>query len=91
MTGLMTLMDVSTSHLTEAAATYLHHEGLMRSGDLIVYEKGEYGWFLPVIEEMDTPHPSLNIVIAEARARNVEWIMFDSDGEVWPDIPTYDW
>ncbi len=96
MTGIMRMMDVATNHITEKAADYLNT--LVRSDDykasLIVYEKAEYGWFLYVPDEIETAMTSfdcLNLLFQEAKQRDCNWIMLDSDGEEWPDIPSYDW
>lgn len=96
MIGLMTMMDVATGHITEEAAVYL--TDLVRSTDhrdrLIVYEKGEYGWFVHVSDDLEdnlTSFTCLNDILASAHHRNCDWVMLDTDGAEWPELPTYEW
>jgi hypothetical protein len=95
MTGILKMMDLSTSHITREAATYLNEQAQTNTiRTIIVYEKAEYGWFIwvPDSNEIpDTGFPSLNLLFKEASERHCNWIMLDIDGEEWPDIPQYEW
>ncbi|MCU5076996.1 hypothetical protein OB985_05315 [Bacillus cereus] len=91
------MLEVSTAHITYETAKWL--DGQVEATkenniDLIVYEKGEYGAFIPLYPEMfaDKVLPeSLVFIIGYAMGKGCSWIMLDRDVEIIDDLPTYNW
>lgn len=80
---------VSTAHISHADIKRLENDirtgdtnGLIRDEGLIIYTG------LP--NELDK-YPTLKPVVDMAIADNVLWIMLDMDGEVYDNLPQYDW
>ncbi|MBR2246126.1 MAG: hypothetical protein IJ880_03725 [Bacilli bacterium] len=88
-------VELSTSHLEEEVAQQID-EWLSTGfgpGDLIIYPKSEYGWFIPITDEIDLmslPY-SLAYVISTCLVMEAEWIIFDRDVEIAEYLPYYDW
>ena len=97
-------LDISTIHITFQDSKILQsHAASKDLGDLIVYEKGEYGWFIYVsldrsdfkewIEPMQAAGLSddfLNIV-RFAHRHKCKWIEMDRDGAQYDKLPTHEW
>ena len=78
---------LSTSHLTEATCN-----GYLHTAPFAVFEKGEYGWFVYVIDDYpEGMPPGLAQCFSIARGLGCEWIMFDRDGPVMDFLPAYEW
>lgn len=62
-----------------------------------VYELGEYGWLLHVLDDATTDDLRMEGLsdladIAElARSLGCDWIRLDRDGPTYDGLPTYDW
>jgi hypothetical protein len=82
------MLVLVTNHLTDFTCnTFLPaHDGA-------VWEKGEYGWFVYVVEDdVDNDVPEdLRQCMEYARSLGCFWIMFDRDGSAIDQLPTYDW
>lgn len=59
----------------------------------VAYEKGDYGFFVPVPSPADEVRrcEDLAACFAFARARGFSWLMFDCDAEQVDGLPVYDW
>lgn len=59
----------------------------------VAYEKGDYGFFVPVPSPADEIRRCEDLAgcLAYARARGFSWLMFDCDAEQVPGLPVYDW
>lgn len=55
------------------------------------YEKGEYGWFVYVSNDAGSHPKDLEDCLNYAREHDCDWIMFDRDGPLEPDLRCYDW
>ena len=79
-----TMLDLSTSHISHDTAGFLQYH---RASS---YQKGDYGWFVAT-HAMDDDPADLVALLAFARAHGFDWIMLDRDGDVIPNLPTFDW
>lgn len=92
MTEIAKMLVLSTAHLTQHVAT----AWLMQCGaGFSVYDKPDHGWFVyvptkPSACEGDYPR-CLTDCWALARQEGCLWIMFDCDGDIVDNLPTYDW
>lgn len=88
----------STCHVTKADADFLQ-ENATSSGmvPLVVYEKGEYGWWLYLGDVLGTADTTTCVseplagLIRLARDHGCVWLMLDADGPVYDGLPVYDW
>ncbi|MGE7726999.1 hypothetical protein [Bacillus cereus] len=91
------MLEVSTVNITEATSQWLVQQAKKTEDnkmDLIVYEKGPYGVFIPIYTDMfkDKVVPDqLVFLVGYAVGKGCYWIMIDRDAEVIDDLPTYDW
>jgi hypothetical protein len=93
MTTIVSMLDLSTGHVTEATAKRLTDRP--ESIGLPVYPKGEYGWIVwagteSVTRVVDVP-ADLVTVVKFAQERGCEWIMFDCDAPLSDSLPSFDW
>jgi hypothetical protein len=84
------VLTLSTSHLTEKTI-----EGL-EAGETFgqtIFEKGDYGWwvYVGIAPVTDCMPIDLASCMVKALHAQCEWICFDSDGPVNPNLPTFDW
>jgi hypothetical protein len=92
--GVRQFLDLSTRHLPDRFATQVN---LTECDGLVVYEM-RYGWLLWVPEDPDAredfgpdvPHEVL-VVQRYARSLGCDYVMFDRDGPVDPQLPSWDW
>lgn len=90
------VLTISTAHITEETDRKLQDNSELNLMDLSVYEKGEYGYWI-YIDPLDIlmchaniPEDLLNC-IKFARQNDCRWLCLDCDGEVVPELPTYEW
>jgi hypothetical protein len=82
------LLDISTSHIPEAAT-----EALNASERVM---KGTYGWFVPVFPgaaddwEADG-QAEIGAVVRYAETHGFEFVLFDADAPAIEDLPTWQW
>ena len=84
------MMVMSTGHISKETATLLD---LDKAG-IVVYKKGEYGWFLVVTDWQDAEEPipiDLEKCLAYAELHGCAWLCLDCDGPMLPDLPQYTW
>lgn len=81
------MLVLSTAHITqETCNTFLP----TYSGP--AWEKGEYGWFIYVPEDLDETLPvDLAACMALARTKSAFWIMLDRDEPEVDGLPVFDW
>ena len=87
------MLTISTTHISLASADLLDTKEERMETGLVVYEKGNYGWFIHVDEffELDaTPEDIMNCIFV-AKQNNCEWLCLDRDGETIDGLPVYDW
>jgi hypothetical protein len=83
------MLVLSTSHLTEFTCVVV-----LDNYDGPVWEKGEFGWFVYAnLEQLDDLPEDLRQCVNYAQDPGVscDWIMFDRDGPIVDELPTYDW
>jgi len=92
---IRSILDLSTAHLPEEFGQTLHElDGVI--ADL----KGEYGYLMWVPpdperwawESVDGPAPAEILTVqVYARRFGCDYVLFDRDGPVNPDLPVWDW
>jgi hypothetical protein len=84
---------VSTAHLTSKTRQQLETFDLE---GVLYYPKGPWGWFVnvPAREDGlvvgDEVPADLKFCIEFAQSQEKDWIMFDCDGSIVPDLPTFE-
>lgn len=95
MATIRKFLDLNTGHLPES----LGQDGLDRADGVIAHET-ECGWLMWVPENPDDPHlynegdeppPVVDRIIRHARRHDCDYVLFDRDGPVDDDLPTWDW
>ena len=94
-------LDLSTSHLTQAEAQELDKvsdDSLLCGARVIPHNYGMWVHVPPLDpdsivddEERALTLPNLHACIVYARGLGCMWIDFDSDGDLDPKLPTYEW
>lgn len=88
------MLTISTEHITQSTADMLTYDKDTYQHGLCVYDKEEYGWFIPVWDELlkdyDGPDDLLRC-IRYALVNGCQWLCLDCDAETVEDLPTYDW
>lgn len=86
---IISMMDLSTSHLTKETADHLTEAHKNKS---IYCAPHEFGWFVYVEEDVDPDMPSdLEKIFDYARKNRCSWIKFDCDAAVDEELPVYEW
>ncbi len=94
------MIAISTAHISRETANLLDQlaAGKKNIEGLVVYNKGEYGWFIPIIEEeLETLENNecpgdLFHCLSYAHKNGGSWVMFDRDVELsTPDLAPYPW
>lgn len=88
MTTIVKMLELSTAHVTGDTAQSLN------AGHFLAYQKGEYGWFVPVLafDLLTEPCPiELAWCFNLATERGCDWIMFDRDCDMVPGLPVFEW
>ncbi|MGS2778359.1 DUF5983 family protein [Robertmurraya sp. GLU-23] len=89
------MLDISTIHLTESTRQWLMDSPF----PLSPYEKSDYGWFIPIPEDykVNPNEPTfqsipedMKQVLDYAVSIDVQWIMFDCESLVEPNLPIYE-
>lgn len=81
------MLTLSTAHVTKETADAIN-DGF----DLVTFNKDEYGWFLHVATCHAKDLPSdLTAVVDYTKALGCEWLCLDRDGDVNPNLPTWEW
>jgi len=94
-TGIV--LTLSTGHIRRETAKALENEAKCNNNEipLVVYEKGEYGWFINVPDDFDYEEielPSdLKRCIDLAKENSCDWLCLDRDGVILPTLLIYDW
>lgn len=88
------MLALSTAHISYESYQYLG------SGhtDFLVYDKEEYGWFIPIVTEdshlelLKGVVPSdLYKVLIFAKHHGFTWVMLDCDAERIDELPKFEW
>ena len=85
---------LSTAHITIETNEYLRNAvGTIRENTPLVFEKGEYGYYIPVPNDgYELAYPDdLQKLIDIAKDFDCGLLWLDRDGEVCNWLPTYDW
>lgn len=86
------MLTLSTAHITYEASQYLEAPG--EHPGLVVYEKRDYGFFIPLTDEIPLPADmplSIKDCMNYADSLGCTWLCFDRDGPVVDDLGTYEW
>ncbi|RCW41594.1 hypothetical protein [Paenibacillus prosopidis] len=85
------MLDISTGHVSKETIQYLDHQA-DEGESFIVYKKGHWGFFFPVLPEERSDLPEdLKQLLDYACSKNACWVMMDQDGEILDDLPFTDW
>ena len=90
------VLTISTAHITEETDRKLQDESEVNNMCISVYDKSDYGYWI-YIDPYDRLMCNENIpadllnCIKLARRNDCQWLCLDCDGEVVPELPTYDW
>ena len=85
------VLDMSTKHLTAEDSDTLERD--IRSG-ATAYALEEYGFLVYVGMRRDPwAHTSDNFraILEEARVLGCQYVRFDWEGRVYPELPIFDW
>lgn len=81
------MLVLSTAHLREQTCN-----GWLTVSPFVAYAKADYGWFIPVPENVPDNVPTeLRACFALARSRSCAWVMFDRDADTVLPLPVYAW
>ena len=88
-------LALSTAHVSYAAAKWLDVYLTGDQSSIIVYPKGEYGWFIYLLSEgamADAPIPdSLKDCLTKAVEMGCIGVVLDADADTLDGLATYDW
>jgi hypothetical protein len=96
---IIKMLTLSTAHITEETANELDTEAKscgLSDIPFAVYREDDYGWFiclsshLELLDEIYLPE-DFKACCYLAKENDCEWLRLDRDGEIVPDLPTYDW
>lgn len=85
-------LTLSTAHITKETATFLDSD----PDNLIVYKKGEYGWFINIDSEIfeeeltSIPYDLVTLIIL-AKENECSYLCLDCDGLIVEELPVYEW
>jgi len=84
------MLALSTGHVTPETRDALN------DGAHCAYQKGDWGWFVPVFDPDDDDRDGgapddLVAICRYAREQGCSWLMFDCDADPIPGLATYDW
>lgn len=95
MANIRRFLDLNTGHLPPELGT----DGLADADGVIAHET-DVGWLMWVPDNPDDPNlhndgdepPEIvQTIIRHARANDCDYVLFDRDGPVDDDLPTWDW
>jgi transcriptional regulator with XRE-family HTH domain len=94
------MMVLTTGHVMQETAKWLDSKD---KNPIIVYPKGEYGWIIPLFDDLfimlkeldeqgglEVPNDLLN-VLHFAYKHGCTWVMFDCDADAVDGLPSYEW
>lgn len=91
------MLVVGTCNIHEDTALWLNGQAGMSQPELIVYLKGEYGWFIPLspdvpcFDDWKTVPTELGMIITYAMGKGCHWIMLDQAAPAIEGLPAFDW
>ncbi|MBJ6361546.1 hypothetical protein ACFOQM_09630 [Paenibacillus sp. GCM10012307] len=92
------MLVISTAHIEKETAEWLSDTAI-DGGELVVYEKGEYGFHIHVdpdeqseqdVKEKSIPEELLPI-ISLARQLGCDWIVLDADAYIIEELEVFEW
>ncbi len=95
--GTEKVLEISTGHVTEETGKLLDIEAVSTAAtalELIVYAKGEYGWFIFVPDEdmmSETVPEELAGCFVHARKAGCKWLCLDCDADLIDELPQFPW
>lgn len=85
-------MEVSTAHIQEKTNTFLRDTAeSMAATNLIVYAKGEFGYWIFVDTGLTGIPEDLFALIQVADQKECIWLILDRDGIIVEGLPTWEW
>lgn len=88
-------LTISTSHISWNTSNKLRTDPMAFAIGLSVYEKGEYGWWIYIGDNInalpsDLPNDLMEC-IRLAMSNDCEWLCLDCDGEEIHSLQTFEW
>ena len=88
-------LTISTSHITKQTGEMLDLEPFDDVLGLVVYNKGDYGWWIYIGDDSASIPKDLPLdlmaCICEAFTNNCQWLCLDCCGEELESLQTYGW
>lgn len=91
---ILRVLELSTAHITKESNEFLRYEAhTCGPVQLIVFEKGEYGYLIRVEDhEIEDQVPEdIKSLLEFAESQNCTWMILDRDGEVLESLPRWEW
>lgn len=90
-TPVAQMLELSTGHLSSDTISFLYEQAAHSTPKVIVYEKGDYGFLVLVVQGRENLPPDLDLIMGVADDCNCSWIMLDGDGPILDSLPFYNW
>lgn len=94
MLDITKCLTVSTAHVKPATMVQLALEKCRNKMGLVVYDKGEYGFWVYIPEYIDEFASSIPQDLMDclnlARKNGCEWLCLDSGAEIVDELPNYE-
>jgi hypothetical protein len=86
-------LELSTIHISDKTAKWLNDE-VRNFIHLLVYDKSCNGWFIRIDNPNATHNlgvfpPDLQSILSLATQYDCSWLIFDKDGPMIPELPTF--
>lgn len=87
------MLTISTAHISPETAQFLDKETIEGKTSLVVYNKGEYGWFIFIAPDFEAEciPEDLQNCMCFAEGNGCEWLCLDRDGEIIAELKEYTW
>lgn len=86
------ILTLSTAHIREETSLVLENELKNNALGLIIFKKGEYGWFIFVDDFQDDAIPDdLAQCMETAKNQGCKWLCLDIDGKTIKKLKLYVW
>ncbi|MGG3805818.1 hypothetical protein [Metabacillus fastidiosus] len=93
---IVNMFDVSIDHISRETNEWLK-EHLHKCSPIIIYDKQEYGWFMPItLDDLDNSElekipQDLFYVLRFAQSNGCTWIMMDQAANRHSELPRFKW
>jgi transcriptional regulator with XRE-family HTH domain len=92
------MLVLSTAHVSEETARWLDDQCLAPLPPLVIYDKGGFGWMIPIYDDLltevsESPEVPRDLieVLTFANAHRFTWLMFDRDADQVESLKRFEW